>query len=137
MKPTLAGTSGMTLLEIMVVMVILGMIASLVGVAVLDQLDSAKYKAAETQIHDFGQALDLFKLDFGKYPSTSEALDVLLSPPKNKKPYMKSIPMDPWGRDYVYIAPGSHNTDSYDLESYGEDGQDGGEDDIENWGTNE
>jgi len=123
----------MTLLEIMVVMVILGLIASLVGVAVLDQLEEAKIKASKTQIHDFGQALDLFKLDFGAYPSTSEGLQVLTSPPDNKKPYMKTVPKDPWGRDYVYISPGSHNASSFDLESYGADGNDGGNDDIENW----
>ncbi len=136
MKPTIAGTSGMTLLEIMVVMVILGLIASLVGVAVLDQLEEAKIKASKTQIHDFGQALDLYKLDFGSYPSTSDGLNILTAPPNNKKPYMRSIPKDPWKRDFVYISPGSHNTDSFDLESYGPDGNDGGNDDIENWESN-
>ena len=135
MRPTLTGTSGMTLLEIMVVLVILGMIAGMVGVAVLDQLEEAKIKAARTQIHDFGQGLDLYKLDFGSYPSTSENLNILVTPPGNKKPYMRSIPPDPWKHEYVYISPGSHNSDSFDLESYGPDGADGGGDDIENWDT--
>ncbi len=134
MRPTIGATSGMTLLEIMVVMVILGIMASLVGVAVLDQLEEAKIKATKTQIHDFGQGLDLYKLDFGSYPSTSEGLGVLTSPPDNKKPYMKKIPKDPWSREYIYISPGVHNSDSYDFESYGPDGKDGGSDDIENWG---
>ncbi len=135
MRPSLSGNSGMTLLEIMVVMVILGLIAGMVGVAVLDQLEEAKMKASKTQIHDFGQALDLFKLDFGVYPSTSEGLNILTSPPNNKKPYMRTIPKDPWNRDYIYISPGTHNTSSFDIESYGPDGADGGADDIENWDT--
>jgi len=134
MRPTVGATSGMTLIEIMVVMVILGIIAGLVGVAVLDQLEEAKIKASRTQLHDIGQALDLYKLDFGSYPSTSEGLSVLTSPPDNKKPYMKKVPKDQWGHDYVYISPGVNNSDSYDLESYGADGKDGGGDDIENWG---
>lgn len=133
----LSPTSGMTLLEIMVVMVILGMIASLVGVAVLDQLEEAKIKAAKTQIHDFGQALDLYKLDFGGYPSTSEGLSVLTNPSNNKKPYMRSIPKDPWQHDYVYISPGTHNSSSFDIQSYGPDGNDGGGDDIGNWESNQ
>ncbi len=137
MKPTLAGTSGMTLLEIMVVMVILGMIASLVGVAVMDQLEEAKMKDAKIQIQSFAQALDLYKLDFGSYPSTSEGLNILSSPPNNKKPYMNNIPKDPWGRDFVYIYPGTHNSSSYDVESYGPDGNDGGGDDIESWSDGE
>ena len=134
MRPTVGATSGMTLIEIMVVMVILGIIAGLVGVAVLDQLDEAKIKATRTQLHDIGQALDLYKLDFGSYPSTSEGLRVLTSPPDNKKPYMKKIPKDQWSHEYVYISPGVNNSDSYDIESYGPDGKDGGGDDIENWG---
>lgn len=133
MKPTLASQSGMTLLEIMVVIVIMGLIAGLVGVAVIDQLDEAKKRTAKTQIADFGQALDLYKLDFGAYPTTSEGLGVLVSPGNNKKPYMKSTPKDPWSHDYVYISPGSHNAGSYDLQSYGADGADGGGDDINNW----
>ena len=139
MKPTLGSQSGMTLLEIMVVIVIMGLIAGLVGVAVIDQLDEAKKRTAKTQIADFGQALDLYKLDFGNYPTSSEGLGVLVRPGNNKKPYMKSTPKDPWNKDYVYISPGSHNSTTYDLQSYGADGADGGGDDINNWdeGTNE
>jgi len=123
----------MTLLEIMVVMVILGMIVSLVGVAVLDQLDEAKKRDAKIQIQNFSSALDLYKLDFGQYPSTSEGLQILASPGNNKNPYMKSIPKDPWQKDYVYISPGSHESSAFDIESYGPDGADGGNDDIESW----
>ena len=133
MRPTIAGTGGMTLLEIMVVMVILGMIASLVGVAVLSQLDEAKKRDAKIQIQNFSSALDLYKLDFGAYPSTSEGLQVLAAPANNKNQYMKNIPADPWGHDYVYISPGTQNSSGFDIECYGADGSDGGNDDIESW----
>lgn len=137
MRPHIGATGGMTLLEIMVVIVILGLIGSLVGVAVLDQLENAKMKTADTQIKEISHAMDLYKLDFGTYPSTSEGLGVLVRPPNNKKPYMKSVPKDPWGKEYVYIFPGSHNGASFDLQSYGPDGSDGGADDIVNWETNQ
>lgn len=133
MKPSLTGTSGMTLLEIMVVIVIIGMIASLVGVSVLDQLDESKKKSTKVQIQNIASALDLYKLDFGQYPSTSEGLQALVSPGENKNPYMKNVPKDEWSKEFIYIAPGTHEGAGYDLESYGPDGQDGGGDDIESW----
>ena len=123
----------MTVLEIMVVMVILGMIASLVGVAVMDRLEEAKMKDAKIQIQTFAQALELYRLDFGSYPSTSEGLQTLVTPPKNKRPYMPSIPKDPWSNDYVFLMPGSKNANSFDIISYGPDGSDGGADDVGNW----
>ena len=137
MKPSITGTSGMTLLEIMVVIVILGMIASLVGVSVLDQLDESKKKSTRVQIQNIASALDLYKLDFGQYPSTSEGLQALVNPGNNHKPYMKNIPKDEWNRDFVYISPGTHEGAGYDIESYGPDGQDGGGDDIESWNLDE
>jgi general secretion pathway protein G len=133
MRPKMTSVAGMTLLEIMVVMVILGMIAGLVGVAVLGQLEEAKKREARIQIQNFATPLKLYKLDFGDYPSTSDGLNVLASPPGNKNPYMDSIPRDPWGRDYVYVSPGNNSNVGYEVESYGPNGQDGGEDDIESW----
>ncbi len=126
-------TSGMTLLEIMVVIIIIGLVSGLVGVAVFEQLDAAKEDTARTQIANISQALDLYRLKIGKYPGTSEGLNALTNPPNNARPFMDNVPKDPWGNDYVYTFPGSHNKGGFDLESYGSDGQDGGEMDIENW----
>lgn len=133
MRPRIMSAAGMTLLEIMVVMVILGMIASLVGVAVLGQLEEAKKREARIQIQNFATPLKLYKLDFGDYPSTSEGLQVLANPPGNKNPYMDSIPRDPWGRDYVYISPGTNSNVGYEISSYGPNRQEGGDDDINSW----
>ncbi len=140
-RPVPAGNGGgFTLLEILVVLVILGMLASLVGPQVFKQLAGSKSRAAELQIQELSAALDLYRLEVGSYPSTSQGLDALISQPTNVSnwngPYLKKkvIRKDPWGNDYGYRAPGQHG--DFDLWSLGADARDGGsgEDrDIHSW----
>jgi general secretion pathway protein G len=121
---------GFTLVEILVVITIIGLIMALVGPRVLHYLTESKAKAAKIQIESLGSALDLFYLDVGRYPTSSEGLASLVQRPGNlpgwNGPYLKGgvLPGDPWGRAYVYRAPGQHG--AYDIISYGADGQEGG-----------
>jgi len=124
---------GFTLLEILVVLVILGLLASLVGPQVFKQLEGSKSKTAALQIEELGAALDLYRLEVGRYPSTSEGLDALIAEPSGASgwngPYLKKkvIRQDPWGSDYQYKSPGEHG--EYDLYSFGADRQEGGDGD--------
>ncbi|MCC6806854.1 MAG: type II secretion system major pseudopilin GspG [Deltaproteobacteria bacterium] len=129
-----AAQRGMNLIEIMVVLVIISLVVGVVGVNVLGQLDKAKMSAAKTQIKQFEEALELYKLSKHRYPSSGEGLAALQggSGPGDK-PFLKEIPNDPWDKSYVYIQPGTHNPDSFDIISYGADGVEGGSDDIGNW----
>ena len=113
---------GMTLIEILVVITILGLIAAAVAVNVVGQLGEAKVKQAKTDLHTLENCLDLFKIDKGRYPTTEEGLQAVVAAGKCK-PRLK----DPWGRDYVYLSPGQLHPESFDLKSYGADGQPGGE----------
>ncbi len=134
------GERGFTLVEILVVITIIGLIMGLVGPRVLNYLTESKAKAAKIQIESFASALDLFYLDTGRYPTSSEGLGALVQRPGSiaswNGPYVKggTIPNDPWGNPYVYRSPGQHGT--YDLISYGSDGQEGGTgaaSDITSW----
>ena len=121
---------GLTLIELMVVIVILGLLAALVAPKMFGRLGESKQKAAKAQIELFGTALDSFRLDVGKYPSTSEGLQALRVSPSGvenwKGPYLpKEIPLDPWGQQYQYRSPGEHG--EYDLYSFGADKAAGGE----------
>ncbi|MEN6320514.1 MAG: type II secretion system major pseudopilin GspG [Syntrophaceae bacterium] len=120
---------GFTLVELLVVMVIIGLIAALVAPRLFPKLGKGKQSAAKAQIELLGQALDQFRLDVGKYPSTQEGLTALVVNPNVEKwdgPYLKkSLPSDPWDKPYVYQCPGTHG--EYDLLSYGRDGQPGGD----------
>lgn len=124
------GQGGFTLVEILVVIAIIALIVSLVGPRVLNYLGESKVKAAKIQIQGFSSALDLFNLDTGRYPTTSEGLVALIRSPGNipswNGPYLKSgsVPDDPWGKPYVYRSPGEHG--AYDIMSYGSDGNEGG-----------
>jgi len=124
---------GMTLIEIMVVVVIISLVAGVVGVSVLNRLEEARKKVAYTQIKQISEALELYKLSFKKFPGTAEGLSALTVPKGKEQPFMPSIPTDPWDNDYVYIYPGSKNSGAFDLMSYGPDGVDGGGDDVGNW----
>ena len=124
---------GMTLIEIMVVVVIISLVAGVVGVQIFGQLKSAQISTAETQMKQIGEALDLYRLNFRSYPSTAEGLSALVAPKGNAEPFMAKIPQDPWGNDYVYVYPGTHNTGKFDIMSYGPDAVQGGGDDIGNW----
>ncbi len=123
---------GFTLLELLVVIVIIGLLASYVGPKFFAQLGKSESKVAKTQIEAFGKSLDSYRLDTGHYPTTEQGLAALNTKPADETkwqgPYLsKAIPQDPWGRPYIYRAPGQ-GTD-FDLLSYGKDGQPGGEGD--------
>lgn len=129
---------GFTLIELLVVMVILGLLAALVGPRMFGHVGAANQKAAKTQIEMLGQALDAFRLDVGRYPTTAEGLNALVTNPGVEGwngPYLKKgLPNDPWKRPYQYESPGQHG--DYDLVSNGADGAPGGEGenkDVNSW----
>jgi general secretion pathway protein G len=131
---------GFTLVEILVVITIIGLIMGLIGPRVLNYLTESKAKAARIQIESLGSALDLYFLDNGRYPSSAEGINALVQRPPSAQawngPYLKGgvVPVDPWGKPYLYRAPGQHG--AYDLSSYGADGQEGGTGvaaDVTNW----
>jgi general secretion pathway protein G len=126
---------GFTLVELMLVVVILGVLVAMVVPRLTGRSEQARKAAAKTDIEsNIALALDMYELDNGSYP---ENLEALLAKPSSgtdnwSGPYLKKKPMDPWGREYKYKAPGAHNKD-YDLYSLGADGAEGGGDDIANW----
>jgi len=130
---------GFTLIEMLIVMVILGLLAALVGPRMFGKVGKSRQKAAKAQISLFETALDTYKLDTGKYPTTEQGLQALRVKPEGLErwdgPYLpKDIPLDPWGHMYDYRCPGEHG--DYDIISYGADGTSGGEnedEDIVSW----
>lgn len=131
--------SGFTLLELLVVLVILGMLVGYVAPKYFAQLGKSEVKTARAQINSLEKALDQYRLDVGRYPTGEQGLAALnvrpAAEPKWAGPYLqKAVPNDPWGRPYLYKAPGEHG--EYDLSSLGKDGQPGGDEeslDIVNW----
>jgi general secretion pathway protein G len=130
---------GFTLLELLVVMVIIGLLAGYVGPKYFAQIGKSEIKTAKAQIDALGKALDQYRLDTGRYPNTDEGLQALVTAPAGdarwQGPYLqKAVPMDPWGKPYLYKMPGERS--EYDLWSFGKDGQAGGSQesaDIGNW----
>jgi general secretion pathway protein G len=127
---------GVTLIEMLVVITIIGLISGLVAVNVIRQGENAKRQIAKTQIGSFMNALGIYKLDTGAYPSTAQGLQALHEKPGEMPnwagPYLpKEVPLDPWARPYEYKYPGDHGEDP-DIISLGPDGQPGG-DDIVSW----
>ena len=137
---SVAGIRGMTLIEILVVLTLIGIVMGIVGGNYLGQGEKAKQKAAKIEIEQIGQTLDLFKLEVGRYPTTQEGLQALITAPTGVSnwngPYWKknTLPKDPWTNEYKYASPGQHG--AYDIWSYGADGKEGGEGtnkDITSW----
>lgn len=124
---------GLTLIEILVVVTILGMIAGIVGITVANQLEDAKIDTASIQLKNISDALELYKIKFNRYPKTAEGLQMLIKPPKGKKPLMSTLPKDPWDGDYIFVSPGTHNSSKFDLQSKGPDEVSDTEDDVKNW----
>lgn len=133
-------SKGFTLLELLVVMVIIGLLAGFVAPRYFAQVGKSRVKAARAQIDAIDKALEQYRLDTGRLPTTEEGLAALNAAPNGvnnwEGPYLKkAVPLDPWGHAYLYAQPGTHQND-FDLLSYGRDGQPGGtgEDaDITNW----
>ena len=134
--------SGLTLIEIMIVVVILGLLASFIAPRVLNAPDKAKVATATMDIRALETALEMYAIEVGDYPTVEQNLQALWQvpnpPPENwSGPYInKPIFTDPWGNNYIYVYPGLHAGYSYDLYSFGKDGREGGTDfdaDITNW----
>jgi general secretion pathway protein G len=135
--------SGFTLIEILVVIAVISILASLVSPMVFRNVGDARMSTAEAQIEILSLALDAFRLDVGRYPTTEEGLHVLrdIAPqdslPGWRGPYLRrEVPLDPWDRPYVYVSPGNANPDLYDLLTLGRDGDAGGDGedaDVESW----
>ena len=124
-----------TLLEVLVVLVVLGVLAALVGPQIVGRVSDARATAARTQLELLGLALDSYRLDVGRYPTSEQGLAALRARPTRpplatawRGPYLrKEVPPDPWGRPYEYRSPGRKNPDAYDLVTLGRDGASGGE----------
>lgn len=132
-------SNGFTLLELLVVIVIIGLLASYVGPRYFSQVGKSEVQTARAQMVAFEQALDQYRLDVGHFPNTEKGLDALQKNLNNNQkwngPYLKKdVPLDPWGNAYQYRSPGEHG--DYDIMSYGADGRTGGDGsaaDIGNW----
>ncbi|HID01278.1 MAG TPA: type II secretion system protein GspG [Piscirickettsiaceae bacterium] len=136
--------SGFTLIELMVVVVILAILAAFVVPMVMDRPDEARIVKVKQDIAAISSALNLYKLDNYRYPTTEQGLEALVEKPTkepvppNWKPYLKQLPKDPWGRPYLYVSPGEHGPfDVYTLGADGEEGGEGADADIGNWMLNQ
>jgi general secretion pathway protein G len=134
---------GFTLIEIMAVVLIIGLLTTLVGIAIIPQIDKGRVTTARTQMKNLEAALESYRMDTSQFPSSEQGLDALINPPPDARNYQpggylreRRIPIDPWGNPYQYESPGQHNQNSFDLWSWGADGSQGGEGtkaDIGNW----
>jgi general secretion pathway protein G len=137
---------GFTLIEIMAVVLIIGLLTAIVGTAIFSQIDTGRVTAAKTQIKNIEAALDFYRMDNGRYPTTEQGLEALVQQPstepvpRNFRPegYLQGgrVPQDPWGAPYEYESPGTHNPYGNDVWSFGADGQPGGtgvDADVGNW----
>lgn len=132
---------GLTLIELMLVIIIIGILAGMVMPRFAGKSEQAKIAVAKADIDaNIASALELYELDNGNFPTTEQGLNALrvkvssTPMPKNwNGPYLKREPKDPWGNAYVYKSPGEHNSDDYDLSSKGKDGIEGTDDDVTNW----
>lgn len=141
-----AARDGFTLIEIMAVVLIMGLLMAVVGVNIKAQIDKARLATARTQINNLESALEFYRMDNARYPSTEQGLEALVReptgdpPPRNYPPggYLKKADalLDPWNEPFQYANPGTHNPHSFDLWTQGADaspGGEGGDADIGNW----
>ncbi|MBK7470953.1 MAG: type II secretion system major pseudopilin GspG [Betaproteobacteria bacterium] len=135
------GSRGFSLLELLVVLLLLGAFAGIFAPKIFGQAEKAKQKAAKLEIDQIGQALDLYKLEIGRYPTSQEGLAALMTAPSGASnwngPYLKrnAVPKDPWSNEYRYVSPGDQNR-PYAILSLGSDGKEGGDGDgkdINSW----
>lgn len=142
MLKALKEKAGFTLIEIMIVVIILAILAAAVIPRLTGRTEQAKVARAKADINGtLPLALDMYSIDNGAYPTTAQGLAALRTSPTSppipsnwKGPYIKkNLPTDPWGKSYIYVCPGTHNREDYDLSSYGPDGAEGGADDVANW----
>lgn len=133
-QPTLR--RAFTLIELLLVMVILVVLASVVTVQITQYRDKANLAKTKTDLHQLGTALTAFQIDCGQFPKDEEGLNALANDPGMSNwngPYINVVPTDGWGSPYIYHAPGEHLPKSFDLYSAGPDKREGNEDDIANW----
>lgn len=133
-----APEKGFTLIEIMIVVIIIAGLASMVVPRLLGRTDQANKSIAKADINsNIAMALKLYHLDNGKFPTTAQGLNALVTSPSGAPnwngPYLDTLPEDPWGGPYQYKCPGNVNKTGYDLYSLGSDGEEGTGDDIKNW----
>lgn len=125
-----------TLIELMLVIVIIGILVAMVAPRLAGKSEKARIVAAQGQISSLGASLDMFELDMGRFPTSEEGLQALVTAPAAstqwKGKYIREIPKDPWARPYQYKSPGMNNKEDYDLFSLGPDGVEGA-DDVTNW----
>ncbi|MBF8276015.1 MAG: gspG [Candidatus Brocadiaceae bacterium] len=140
LKLRLLKAGGFTLLELLIVMIIIGLLAALIGPKMIGRVGESRQTVAKQQIEGFSSALEMYKLDTAKYPTREQGLEALITQPSGvinwKGSYLKKklIPKDPWGNNYIYTYPGEHG--DYDIISYGADGKSGGDDeekDVLSW----
>jgi general secretion pathway protein G len=136
MKTSLLRRRGFTLIELIVVILILAILAALIVPRVMSRADDAKRTRAQSDIKSLSSALQLFRADVGRYPTTEEGLEALRRNPGDapgwREPYLeRPVPQDPWGNPYIYEGPEMTGTGSFVIVSYGSDGQPGGEGDAE------
>lgn len=131
MRSYLLRNGGFTLLELLIVMIIIGLLAALIGPKMIGRVGESRQTVAKQQIEGFSTALEMFKLDTTRYPTQEQGMEALVATPHGienwKGPYLKKkfIPKDPWGNEYVYVYPGENG--DYDIISYGADGAEGGD----------
>ena len=132
-------TGGFTLIELLLVLVILAVLAAVIVPKFAGRSEQARITAARTDLANLEGLIDIFEVDTGRYPTMQVGLNALVENPGDLEgwhgPYISrgGVPKDPWGNPYVYRYPGQHNTSGYDLYSFGANGQEGGDDDIDNW----